>query len=177
VPDRLIIMRYSAYSSLRLARLVGLAIWVPLCIAVVMAPLLAILGATLPSLAIYTSLSPVCHQAPERSFAIGGAPWAVCQRCSGLYLGLAAACFAPGRLYTLIRSRRRASAMIGVLPALIDFCLNYIGIWTNTPSTRFATGFVLGLTLSALLVLGVAELIDRSEARLRSRSVPAFGGS
>jgi len=65
----------------------------------------------------------------------------------------------------------------GVSPAVIDFSLNYIGIWANTPLTRFLTGFVLGLTLSSLLVPGIWELVDLGAARLRSRCAPMFGGS
>lgn len=31
----------------------------------------------------------LCHQLPERSFAIGGAVMGICHRCSGLYAGVA----------------------------------------------------------------------------------------
>lgn len=30
----------------------------------------------------------LCHQFPERSFDFGGVLWAVCARCSGIYVGL-----------------------------------------------------------------------------------------
>ena len=40
------------------------------------------LGAAL----VYAVGDRVCHQRPERSFAVGGTPMPVCARCSGLYL-------------------------------------------------------------------------------------------
>ena len=35
-------------------------------------------------------LRPVCHQVPDRCFALGGHPLAVCGRCLGIYAGFAA---------------------------------------------------------------------------------------
>src|SRR5262245_3978961 len=41
--------------------------------------------------AAYVAGSVICHQRPERSFFLWGAQFPVCARCTGLYVGAAAA--------------------------------------------------------------------------------------
>jgi len=54
---------------------------------------------------------------------------------------------------------------LGTLPLLMDALLPFTGIWTNTPWSRFATGFAFGAMLSSLLVPGVSELLTQSRRR------------
>src|SRR5919201_700706 len=74
---------------------------------------------------VYNAGSLVCHQRPERSFAIQGRAMPVCARCSGLYGSAAAggilALFAAARAHlwrAMARPRRsRFAAKTGLLNA------------------------------------------------------------
>ena len=133
-------------------------------------PFLMVLGG--PSLAagghfflsalVYTAFSPICHQMPERSFELLGFPWAVCHRCSGIYLGvLLAAVF-----YTAIPHRltahdmRRHWVVAAAAPLVIDVGLTAAGVWDNVPLSRLSTGFLFGAMLSSLLVPALSEPLD-----------------
>jgi uncharacterized membrane protein len=160
------------------ARLTLVLLWGGLTIGAVAAPLLASCSHSLLAAAIYLLLSPACHQDPARSFLLVGHPWAVCHRCSGIYLGLfMSAVFSPRVSSALVScSQRRIRVALGTLPMLIDALLPSTGIWTNTPLSRFATGFAFGATLSSLLVPGVAELFSQGPRRLLRAQARHFHG-
>lgn len=106
----------------------------------------------------YSLFSRICHQMPERSFALAGFPLAVCHRCFGIYLGLAF-----GSLITRlpgILKRRRAWILAATIPMLADAALPLIGVGNNTPSSRFATGLIFGLMLATIFMQGLRELIS-----------------
>jgi len=124
------------------------------------APLALKAGHPLWAFTIYRSFSYVCHQIPERSFFIGGHPFAVCSRCTGLYAGFAAATFA----YPLLRSLRNTEApprkwlFLAAAPLAIDFAVGYLGIWENTRTSRFATGALLGAVAVFYVIPGLMDL-------------------
>jgi len=66
--------------------------------------------------------------------------------------------------YPLIRSIRSVSIparrwlFIGALPIAIDFSLGFFGIWENTHSSRFLTGFLFGGVVVFYVMPAVAEL-------------------
>jgi hypothetical protein len=63
----------------------------------------------------YRMLFSICHQYPLRCFWFLDHPMALCARCTGAYLGIAAgAAVALNWYYSLIK-RRWQTAMIGVL--------------------------------------------------------------
>ena len=109
---------------------------------------------------IYHAFSYVCHQIPERSFFIGGHPFAVCSRCTGIYVGFAAATV----VYPLVRSLRHTEAparkwlFLAATPLAIDFMLGYLGIWENTHQSRFATGALLGVVAVFYVLPGLMDL-------------------
>jgi uncharacterized membrane protein len=111
-------------------------------------------------LVIYQAFSYLCHQQPERSFFIAGHPFAVCARCTGLYVGFAAAVLC----YPLVRSLRRTDTpkrqwlFVAATPLFIDFSLGFLGIWENTHWSRFATGVLLGSVAVFYVMPGVIEL-------------------
>ncbi len=150
------------------ARLALSLLWGTLAAAVVAAPALASRSDSFPAAMLYLLLSPACHQDPARSFFLAGHPWAACHRCSGIYFGLfASALFAPRVPSCRVScSHRRVRVALGTVPLLLDALLPLTGIYTNTPWSRFATGFAFGAMLSSLLVAGVSELYSRTPRRL-----------
>jgi uncharacterized membrane protein len=142
----------------------GALVFVSLIIA---APLLAASGHSTSALSIYHAFSFLCHQLPDRSFFIDGHKLAVCSRCTGLYFGAALTLLA----YPLLRSLRvahppdRKWLFAAAIPLLIDFFLTFLGIWENTHTTRFVTGFIFSSVVVFYVMPGVVELSLRSWQR------------
>ena len=109
---------------------------------------------------IYKVFSYVCHQIPERSFHLAGHQFAVCSRCTGLYMGFAVATLVYPLTRSLIRTDtpRRRWLILAAVPLLIDFSLTYFGVWSNTHLTRFATGALLGAVSVFYVMPGLVEL-------------------
>ncbi len=116
---------------------------------------------------LYLLFSPVCHQISHRSFVLSGMPWAVCQRCAGIYLGLFAGSFLPERFWatSLSVKRRRLWTILAAAPLMIDALGPYSGFWTNTPASRFATGLLFGVMVMMLLLPGATELLRTLRVR------------
>ena len=119
------------------------------------------------SIAIYQAFGFLCHQLPERSFFIAGHKLAVCSRCSGIYLGATLTLL----IYPLVRSLRsvdppaRKWLFAAAVPVFVDFFLTFVGIWENTHTTRFVTGFIFGSAVVFYVIPGVVELSLRSWKR------------
>ena len=112
------------------------------------------------AITIYRAFSKVCHQQPGRSFFIAGYPLAVCARCTGLYVGFTFTLI----LYPLIVSLNRTFTpprkwlILATMPLAIDFGLNFLGIWTNTHSSRLLTGLLLGSVAVFYVMPGMMDL-------------------
>lgn len=124
------------------------------------APLLSAQGHAAEGWIVYRSFASLCHQIPERSFAIAGRPLAVCARCVGVYAG-----FAAGVLfYPLARSLRRTDAparawlFVTLAPTTVDFLLGVTGLWHNTHLSRAATGALAGAGAAFFVVPALVEL-------------------
>ncbi len=138
---------------------------------VLLVPVLIVLPTILPPgwrEMVFMAFDQVCHQLPDRTFHVHGLPFAVCQRCFGVYVGLAAALL----LWPAFRSHadhvgRHALALLafGVTPLVVDWALTTLQIWQNTPFTRTATGLLFGLAAGAVL----ARAIDGLAAPLTPR--------
>ena len=90
--------------------------------------------------------SPVCHQDPQRSVWLFGAPAALCARCLGLYLGAAAGAWLRAPRHILLPAVATALTL-----NLVDVLTESIGLHGNWIPTRFAFGLLLGTTLGALV--------------------------
>jgi len=147
--------------TLRTARLLLICFSAVLSLAIVGAPLLA--AHAHPRLAefLYLFFSPVCHQMRQRSFALQGMSWAVCHRCAGIYFGLFAGSLLPRRWWASSFSveRRRICVLLAAGPLLLDVVLPYAGLWNNSATSRFLTGFLFGTMLMTLLLPGAAEIL------------------
>jgi len=109
---------------------------------------------------VYLAGAVVCHQRPERSFAWAGQAWPVCARCTGIYLGAAAAVLlvlaagrAGARVWPAVgRGAGPTSARLAVGIALLPAGVTLLWEWTTgvTPSNlvRATTGVVIGATVA-----------------------------
>jgi len=106
--------------------------------------------------------SIICHQIPERSFAIGGHQLAVCGRCIGLYGGAAA-----GAVVALVQgggapraalSGRAARWTVGLaaVPTALTLVLEWSGLWAGSNAWRCAAGIVLGGAAAIVVMRAVA---------------------
>jgi uncharacterized membrane protein len=161
-------------TNARLSRLFLIALWSLICLLIVAAPVSRAYGFPTAAGLIYLLFAPVCHQLVERSFTLWEYPWAVCHRCSGIYLGLFAGALFHCRVFEKLahHSARRPVIVAMTLPLMLDAMLAFTGIWTNRPFSRFATGFLFGAVLSLLLVPGVSEFLREAPWKQTHVSAP-----
>jgi uncharacterized membrane protein len=114
-------------------------------------------------------LAPLCHQLPERSFALAGTQLGLCHRCTALLLAMGVALMLPLAL--------RASfhpgfvLVVALLPLIFDWGLNVAALWENTMVSRVTTGAWAG-TLLGLMIGGAAGGTTRVARRSSSRAAP-----
>lgn len=103
------------------------------------------------SAAVYALADRVCHQRPERSFALGGAPMPVCARCSGLYLsGAAGAVFALGWSLSAVGRRQDDAARwrwvlaACAVPTALSWLAEVTMLAAPTPTVRAICALPLG---------------------------------
>ena len=102
---------------------------------------------------LMAAFDPVCHQLFDRSPHVDGTPFAVCHRCFGAYMGLAAGSLA----FTASRGRSLTSwssfllLILAVLPGVLDWSGDVLGFWTNTPFSRVLSGGWFGVWAGMLL--------------------------
>ena len=107
--------------------------------------------------------SPLCHQMPERSLALGNSTQAVCARCSGLYLGAVAGLLLGGWL--LSRGRFRPPPWwlgLALAPSAIDFVLPWLGFPSLSNVPRLALAFPAGVVAALFLAVGIEDLFSRA---------------
>jgi uncharacterized membrane protein len=97
----------------------------------------------------------ICHQRPDRSFFFHGRQVAVCARCTGLYLGAAAAGpFALALAVPFSGPRARILLGLAALPTAITWTLEFAGIIPFSNLSRFIAALPLGCA-AAWLVFSV----------------------
>ncbi len=122
-----------------------------LALAAISAPYLLTRGHLLIVFPLQHAFSLVCHQRPDRSFWLFGAPIAVCSRCLGIYLGTA--------IGLLLRTSRRIALQFLVAAVtlnLLDGVTELTGLHRNWIAMRFVLGLALGAT-GGLLVHSSAQ--------------------
>jgi uncharacterized membrane protein len=97
-----------------------------------------------PAEAVYRLASGVCHQRPERSFAIRGVQLPVCARCAGLYVSGAAGALAAwlGRRKAPVDSR--AVLFVAALPTAATIPVEWLGLSGLSNAIRAAAALPLG---------------------------------
>lgn len=89
-----------------------------------------------------------CHQIPVRSFQIGGIPFALCHRCTGVVAGLVIGSLAVAAFRdadSAFVRRARVILVLSILPMLIDWGLDALGLGASLPFVRVFTGLVFGV--------------------------------
>jgi len=153
-------MHVSNHGSSASARAIMAGAWGIVCGLILAAPILMSHSCRSAASVLYLSFSCICHQIPERSFAIFGHPLAVCHRCFGIYLGLFLGSLIENRFVHGSLRVRRFWILAASIPLLLDVLLNSAGLWTSTCFSRFFTGLLFGNLVSPLLVRGVAEFLN-----------------
>jgi uncharacterized membrane protein len=105
------------------------------------------------STVIYMATARICHQHPERSFAMRGVPWPVCGRCLGLYLSAPA-----GALAAWLGRRRkprlspRVFLAIASLPTVLTLAIEWSAVSPLSNMIRWAAALPLGAAIAAILI-------------------------
>lgn len=146
--------------------LIGILIWITV---IFLAPYLY--SESKPgSILAYAFFSPVCHQAPSRSFFLFGYPLAVCARCLGIYFGFLSGTaiypFLRG-LSSLSMPKNRTFLLLSS-PIVMDTIGNFFHIWSTSNGIRFAIGFIWGIILPFYFIFGIADLFIRLTQRKKS---------
>ena len=102
------------------------------------------------SRALFPVFRSMCHQRPERTLTILGAPMVVCSRCAGLYLGLAIGVVLP--LSRRLLPHGRALVIASIALATIDVLTQDLGLHAPFHPVRLATGFLLGWSGCAFMM-------------------------
>jgi uncharacterized membrane protein len=152
-------MSMGMQSNFVCGRAVAACIWGLLCALILGPPVLVSAGCHTAAAVIYFFFSPVCHQMPERSFALLGVSLAVCHRCFGIYLGLLLGSLVNNPWMHRSPATRRRWILAATIPLVLDTLLPYCALWTNTGVSRFATGFCFGIPVASLLVRGIGEFL------------------
>jgi uncharacterized membrane protein len=133
--------------------LTGTLLW---CGAVVLAPVFAAWDAVPPRVAslLYQFFDPICHQIDGRSFHLAGFPWAVCSRCSSIYLAFLAGTLLYPLLYDLHRRAvpSRALLLAALVPMVLDAAAGFLGLYETSYLTRTLTGALFGLVLPFFII-------------------------
>jgi len=113
-----------------------------------MAPVLETYGYSSSSASLYVALSSLCHQFPSRSFWFSDAPFALCARCVGGYLGVTLAALMilvrPGMLTEWKRYNLALVGLLMMVPGVSDGLIQLMTSYTSTNDVRVITGLLGG---------------------------------
>jgi uncharacterized membrane protein len=104
--------------------------------------------------AVMHAFSPVCHQIPVRSPVLGGVQIAVCDRCTGIYLGLVLGVVTVGGAHRLWREMGRHGRYLllgSLVPMGVDWVGPILGLWGNGPASRALTGLLFGVVAASFV--------------------------
>jgi uncharacterized membrane protein len=128
---------------------------------VALLPLLPVLSARLPGAAfIARTFDPWfalhCERDASRTLALGGAPWAVCARCAGIYfgLGLGAALGRP----RLSPAQLRLWVVCAAAFMVADVALEHFGWHEPSAPVRVLSGLLLAYPVG----VGLGALVRRA---------------
>ena len=106
------------------------------------------------SAVVYAAASRVCHQRPERSFHTAGVKWAVCGRCSGLYVAAPIGAVAAG---LALRRKARAGRQLrwlalAAVPTAATLTVEWLNLAPVSNLTRAIAALPLGAMIAFVLI-------------------------
>lgn len=106
----------------------------------------------------------VCHQLDDRSFQWFGIPWAVCIRCSSIYLAFTVTLVLMPAVRGLDRWTPLAPGAFALwlVPAVLDAGLAFTGWHVPDTATRVVTGSLAGVGLGVTIPPLFIEAVTRS---------------
>jgi len=96
--------------------------------------------------------APLCHQLPGRSPSLDGTQLAVCDRCFGIYAGVLSGVVTAGWAQGVWGRLRRIDHLVllgSLLPLVVDWIGPVLGLWSNGPISRAATGLLFGVVAAS----------------------------
>ena len=96
----------------------------------------------------------LCHQLPERTLSILGAPMLVCSRCAGVYAGVALGTISPLPARWLPHAPRLLAAAAALM--LLEVAMQDLGLYAVWHAARLGTGLALGWSASAWMFRAIA---------------------
>lgn len=132
-------------------------VWIGLLFATGGILVLALLPPFLPAegqLLVRQCFSGVCHQLPARSPHLYGVPLAICDRCTGIYLGLVLGVLGTGwgRRQNSVHEEWGQYLLLGsLLPLGVDWIGPLLGLWDNGPISRALTGLLFGIVAASYI--------------------------
>ena len=117
----------------------------------------------------------ICHQDAARSFSWFGVQWAVCHRCSAIYLSFALVAAVVLYRGHLSLDRVPSSIVLSVLlmPVAVDGTLDLLGIRSADIVSRILTGALAGGVLAVAII---PILFDALRKLSVSEPTPSPGG-
>ena len=101
----------------------------------------------------------VCHQLPERSLWIAGAPLPICARCTGIYGGALLALLLRGMLrHRWRQSWRRSWLLWAIVIVALDWSSEAFGLRPAWAPLRVLTGAFLGWSAAPAVEDGFREM-------------------
>ncbi|MDD5317192.1 MAG: DUF2085 domain-containing protein [Candidatus ainarchaeum sp.] len=100
----------------------------------------------------------MCHQMPERSLFLFGAPMGLCSRCAAIFVGALfayPAAFRRDRLPRFMQSW--AFVALALLPIAVDGTTQLLGMRESSNLERVATGLLSGFAVVYYLVTAILE--------------------
>ncbi|MDR0499166.1 MAG: DUF2085 domain-containing protein [Holophagales bacterium] len=96
-----------------------------------------------------------CHQIPERTLIICGAPMAVCSRCAGIYAGIAIGAVTPS--FGFMSEYGRTAVWMAFSIVLLDVAIQNFLLNSINHSLRITTGFIAGWTAITFLFSSIEK--------------------
>lgn len=97
-----------------------------------------------------------CHQLPERSFFYHGKQFPVCSRCTGLFVGYAISVFMAVLGIRILL----AINLLLLIPILVDWLMQYLGVLASNNMRRLITGIIGGTGWMGLNIQLITMLIS-----------------
>lgn len=119
--------------------------------------------------AVMTAFASVCHQMPARSPHVEGVQIAICDRCTGIYIGLLLGGTVVWGWASTWRGFEEAGRYVllgALLPLGIDWIGPILGLWANTPVSRALTGFLFGCAAGGFVIDRLLRMQRSPERKL-----------